>query len=302
MATATPPQAGGSVRSRRRGSAVYYWMVLPALAIFFVFHTVPVLQGIYYSLTDYAGYGAYEFVGLRNYANLFQDSQVWASYVFTIQFAVVSTLLTNVIALALALGLNARIRYRTTLRAIFFVPNVLAILIVGYVFQYLFSNSLPYIGAELGIDWLSESMLADPDRAWIPIVIVAVWQAVAFNVIIFLAGLQTIPDELHEAAIVDGAGPWQRFRSITLPMIMPFLTINMILAMKNFLQVFDHIVALTNGGPGTSTNSVSFLIYNMGFTGGEYAYQTANAVVYFALIVAISVFQFRLLRRREVTY
>ncbi|MBL1065971.1 carbohydrate ABC transporter permease [Streptomyces sp. 7-21] len=286
----------------KRGSAAYYWMVLPALALFFFLHTLPVLQGIYYSFTDFAGYGDYDFVGLRNYVNLFRDDGIWESYLFTVQFAVTATILTNVIALALALGLNARIRFRTTLRAIFFVPNVLAILIVSYVFNYLFSHSLPYLAGKLGIGWLSEPMLADPDRAWIPIVIVAVWQAVAFNVIIFLAGLQTIPGELHEAALMDGAGPWQRFRSITLPMIMPFVTINMILALKNFLQVFDQVVALTNGGPGTSTTSVSFLIYNMGFLGGEYSYQTANAVLYFLLIIAISLFQLRLLRSREVTY
>jgi raffinose/stachyose/melibiose transport system permease protein len=297
MATLTPPRRG-----RRAGTAVYTWMVLPALALFLLLHTVPVLQGVYYSLTDFRGYGDYDFVGLRNYGALLRDTQIWDSYLFTIRFAVVATVATNVIALALALGLNARIRYRTTLRAVFFVPNVLAVLIVGYVFQYFFATSLPYIGAKLGIGWLDESLLADPGRAWIPIVIVAVWQAVAFNIIIFLAGLQTIPEELHEAAVVDGAGPWQRFRSITLPMIMPFLTINMLLSLKNFLQVFDHIVALTNGGPGTATNSVSFVIFNLGFQGGEYAYQTANAVVYFALIVVLSVVQLRLLRRREVTF
>ncbi|WP_326755207.1 sugar ABC transporter permease [Streptomyces hirsutus] len=287
--------------SRPRTARSYYWMVLPALVLFFLFHTVPVLQGIYYSLTDYTGYGTYKFIGLKNYLNLFQDEKVWHSYVFTFQFALVSTVLANVIALAIALGLNARIKFRTAIRGVFFVPNILAILIVGYIFNYLFSNSLPYLGKQLGIDWLAGSVLADPDHAWLGIVAVAVWQAVAFNVIIYLAGLQTIPAELYEAATVDGAGPWQRFRAITLSLIAPFLTINMVLSLKNFLQVFDQIVALTGGGPGTSTQSVSFLIYTNGFQGGEYAYQTANAVVYFAVIVLVSIVQLRILQRREVS-
>ncbi|MEU9291404.1 sugar ABC transporter permease [Streptomyces sp. NPDC048275] len=287
--------------SRPRTARSYYWMVLPALVLFFLFHTVPVLQGIYYSLTDYTGYGAYKFIGLKNYLNLFQDEKVWHSYVFTFQFALVSTVLANVIALAIALGLNARIKFRTAIRGVFFVPNILAILIVGYIFNYLFSNSLPYLGKQLGVDWLAGSVLADPDHAWLGIVVVAVWQAVAFNVIIYLTGLQTIPAELYEAATVDGAGPWQRFRAITLPLIAPFLTINMVLSLKNFLQVFDQIVALTGGGPGTSTQSVSFLIYTNGFQGGEYAYQTANAVVYFAVIVLVSIVQLRILQRREVS-
>ncbi|ATW46933.1 carbohydrate ABC transporter permease [Streptomyces xantholiticus] len=304
--TAPPPSTSADPtprRPRRRppstGRRAYYVMVLPALALFLLFHTFPVLQGVYYSLTDYAGYGRYDFVGLSNYLDLFQDSRIWESYLFTFQFALVATVLTNLIALAVALGLNGRIRFRNTLRGVFFIPNVLAILIVGYIFNYLFSNSLPYIAEKLGIEALSTSILADPDLAWVGVVILAVWQAVAFNVIIYLAGLQTVPEDLYEAATLDGAGSWQRFRSVTLPLIGPFVTINMVLALRNFLQVFDHIAALTKGGPGTSTTSVAYLIYNGGLNGGEYAYQTANAVLFFICIVVISIFQLRILQRRE---
>ncbi|MBZ4016576.1 sugar ABC transporter permease [Streptomyces purpurogeneiscleroticus] len=286
-------------RSSRFAGRAYYLMVLPALALFLLFHTFPVVQGMYYSLTNYAGYGRYTFVGPDNYLNLFQDSRIWDSYLFTFRFAAVATVLTNLIALAIALGLNGRIRFRNTLRGVFFVPNLLAILIVGYIFNYLFSDSLPYIAEKLGIGALSTSVLADPDLAWVGVAVLAVWQAVAFNVIIFLAGLQTVPEDLYEAATLDGAGAWQRFRSVTLPLIGPFVTINMVLALRNFLQVFDHIAALTGGGPGTSTTSVAYLIYNGGLNGGEYAYQTANAVVFFLCIVVISIFQLRVLQRRE---
>lgn len=275
-------------------SRAFYWMVLPAFVLFFVFHTVPVLQGVYYSLTNYPGYGEHAVIGLRNYVNLFKDDRILDAYLFTFKFAIVATVLTNVIALAIAIGLNARIRFRTALRGVFFIPNVLAILIVGYIFNYLFANSIPAIFG-------GTSILANPELAWVGIVIVAVWQAAAFAIIIYLAGLQTIPEDLLEAAMIDGAGAWRRFVSVVFPLIAPFFTVNMVLSLKNFLQVFDHIVALTNGGPGTATTSVSLLIYTGGFQGGEYAYQTANAIVYFIVIVLVSIFQLRILQRREAS-
>jgi raffinose/stachyose/melibiose transport system permease protein len=295
----TRPRAPARPR-RRKTPATFYWMVIPAFVLFFTLHTIPVLQGIWYSFTDYAGYGAWEFVGFRNYVNLFKDDRIRDSYLFTFQFALVATILVNVVALAIAVGLNGRIRFRNTLRGIFFVPNVLTLLIVGFVFQYLFANWLPIVGERLGINALSSNVLADPDLAWVGIVVVAVWQSAAFAIILYLAGLQTVPDELYEAASIDGASSWLQFRRITFPLIAPFFTINMVLSLKTFLQVFDVIVALTNGGPGTSTESISLVIFRGGFQGGEFAYQTANAVVFFIVIVAISIFQLRILQRREV--
>ncbi len=289
---------------RRRGRGVpraIYVMVVPAVVLFFVFHTLPVLSGAFYSFTDSPGYGEWDFVGLSNYQAIFGDQRIRDSYLFTFQFAIVSTILVNAIALAIAVGLNGRIKFKNTLRGVYFVPNILAILVVGYVFQYLFTNSLPSIATSMGIDSLSTSILADEGKAWIGIVVLAVWQAVAFNIIIYLAGLQTVPRELYEAAGLDGAGPWRQFRSITFPMIAGFFTINMVLALKGFLQVFDHIMAMTGGGPGTATESISVVIYKGGFQGGEYGYQIANAVVFMVVIVVFAVFQLRFMQLREVS-
>ncbi|MFC7550867.1 carbohydrate ABC transporter permease [Plantactinospora sp. GCM10030261] len=294
-------RAGADRRRRRRVPAAFYWMAVPAFVLFFVFHTIPVLRGVFYSFTNYAGYGDWKFVGLSNYVNVFRDDRVIQSYLFTFQFAVVSTVAVNVIALAIAMGLNARIAFRNTLRGVFFLPNVLAILVVGYIFNYLFSNTLPYLGEKLGSTTLASSLLANEDLAWVAIVVFAVWQATAFAVILYLAGLQTIPADLYEAASIDGAGAWRRFRSITFPMIASFFTINMVLSLKNFLNVFDHIIPMTNGGPGTATESISLVIFRGGFQGGEFAYQTANAVLFFIVIVAFSFFQLRILQRREVS-
>lgn len=309
MATVTTAPKTGSRREGAdrtpartgRVQAAYYWMVLPAVALFFVFHTIPVLRGIFYSFTDYAGYGEWSFVGLRNYENIFLDERIRDSYLFTFQFAVVSTILVNIIALAIAVGLNSKIKFRSTLRGIFFLPYIMAILIIGYIFNYLFSNSLPYLGQALGSETFSTSILADENLAWLSIVVLAVWQSTAFAIILYLAGLQTIPADLYEAASIDGASPWRQFRSITFPMIASFFTINVVLSFKNFLNVFDHIIPLTNGGPGTSTESISLVIYRGGFEGGEFAYQTANAVLFFVVIVVFSLFQLRILQRREVS-
>jgi raffinose/stachyose/melibiose transport system permease protein len=279
----------------------FFLMVLPALLMFFVFHTIPVIQGIYYSFTDSPGYGPHNMVGFRNYVALFSDPRVLHAYWFTFLIAGVATVLVNIVSLAIAVGLNARIKFKTTLRGVYFIPNVLAILVVGYIFNYLFQNSLPTLGEKLGIDFLSTSLLTKASTAWIAIVILAVWQAAAFNIIIYIAGLQTVPDDVYEASAIDGASAWRQFRSITFPMIAGFFTINMVLSLKAFLQIFDHIVALTGGGPGTDTESVALLIYKGGFQGGEYGYQSANSVVFFIVIVTFSIVQLRFLQRREMS-
>ncbi|HBU81367.1 sugar ABC transporter permease [Paenibacillus sp. UMB7766-LJ446] len=280
--------------------APYYWMTVPAVVLFFVFMTLPALQGIYYSFTNYNGFGnGYDFVGFKNYFNLFQDDNVGNAYWFTFKFAIVVTILTNILSLLIALGLNAKIKFRNFFRGIYFLPNILSVLIVGYIFNYLFSNVFPIWGQNLGINALSTNILGSESLAWIGIVIVAVWQSVALNTILYLAGLQTIPTTLYEASNLDGAGKWREFWSITFPLIAPFFTINMVLAMKNSLMVFDQIVALTNGGPGRATQSISHLIYTGGFEGGEYAYQSANSVIYFIVIAVISILQIRFLQRRE---
>ncbi|AZB41144.1 sugar ABC transporter permease [Bacillus sp. FJAT-42376] len=284
----------------KKRQRAFMLMTIPALILFFIFHTYPALQGIYYSFTNYKGYGEWDFVGLKNYFNVFQDERALQAYGFTFKFAIIATILVNVFSLVIAIGLNTRIKFSKTLRAVYFLPNILSILIVGYIFNFIFTFFIPDIAQALGINALAENILGKPDAAWIGILTVSVWQAVAFNTILYLAGLVTIPEDMYEAASIDGAGTWKKFWNITFPLIAPFFTINMVLAMKNFLMVFDHIIAMTGGGPGTSTESISLLIFRGGFEGGEFAYQSANAVIYFLVIVIISVVQLRYLQRREV--
>lgn len=287
-------------RSRNGIDPTYYWMVAPVLALFAFFITLPALVGVFFSLTNYAGYGDWKFIGLSNYVNIFKDPAVLQSYIFTFVFALTTTVVVNVVALAIALGLNAKIKWRTGIRTVFFIPMVLSALIVSFVFNYLFSNTLPVLMERLGYTPLATSILANENLAWIAIVLVTVWQAAPGATIIYLAGLQSVPSEVYEAADLDGAGSFRQFLSLTLPLIMGYLVINVILGFKGFLGTYEIIVGLTGGGPGMATQSVAMRIFS-GFTGGDYSYQMANAVIYFLITLLISVIQLRLIQRRGVS-
>lgn len=272
-------------------------ITIPIVLLFFCFNTLPLIKGFIYSFTNFKGYGNYDFVGLRNYVDLFSDGRVGRSYLFTFKFALVSTILVNVLSLILALGLNSKIKAKSALRAVYFLPNILGGLVVGYIFSFFFTYILPAAGKAAGIEWLSSSMLSNTKTAWFAIVVVACWQSVAMNTIIYIAGLQTVPEDVYEAGAIDGASGWRKFKNLTFPLIMPFFTINMVLCMKNFLMVFDQIMALTKGGPSQSTESISYLIYQNGMGGGQFGFQSANAVLFFVVIVAISVFQMTVLNK-----
>lgn len=279
----------------------YYLMTIPALVLFFAFHTFPAIKGIYYSFTNWDGFSkTFDFVGFKNYGNLFKDENVLNSYLFTFKYAIVVTILINVLSLLIALGLNAKIKFRNFFRGVYFLPNILSILIVGYIFNYIFANVIPVFGEKIGSAFLSDNILGNENWAWIGVVIVGVWQGIAFNTILYLAGLQTISKDLYEASSLDGASRWREFWSITFPLLASFFTINMVLAMKGALMVFDQIMALTGGGPGRATQSISLLIYTGGFQGGEFAYQSANAVIYFIVIIVISALQLKFLQKREM--
>ena len=274
-------------------------ITLPILALFIAFNTVPLIRGVIYSFTNFKGFGSYDWVGFQNYLDLFQDSRVGGSYLFTFKLAIVATIVTNVIALILALGLNSKIRAKSFFRGMYFIPNVLGALVVGYIFQYLFTYILPAFGEMIGSEALSSSMLSNTSTAWIAIVIVCAWQAIAMNTIIYISGLQTVPEDVYEAGSLDGATGWKKFRHLTFPLILPFFTINMVLCIKNFLMVFDQIMALTKGGPSQSTESISYLIYNNGVSGGQFGFQSANAVVFFIVIVVISALQMASSSKKE---
>ncbi len=274
-------------------------ITVPILALFICFNTIPLIRGVIYSFTNFKGFGKYNWVGFQNYIDLFSDARVGKSYWFTFKLAIVSTVVTNVLSLILALGLNSKIKAKSFFRGAYFLPNILGALVVGYIFNYFFTYILPAVAQMMGIGALSSSILSNPSAAWIGIMVVCAWQAIAMNTIIYISGLQTVPEDVYEAGGLDGATGWKQFRYLTFPLIIPFFSINMVLCVKNFLMVFDQIMALTKGGPAQSTESISYLIYNNGMSGGQFGFQSANAVVFFIVIVIVSVAQMKFSSSKE---
>ncbi|AZZ57054.1 carbohydrate ABC transporter permease [Rathayibacter iranicus] len=286
-------------RSRRPAERIHYLLLLPALILFTLAVTVPAVTGIFFSFTDSLGFGDWQFIGITNYEAAFSDPAILQSYAFTIGFAVVTVLLVNVIAFLLALGMTSRIAATSTLRAVFVMPMVISGIIIAYVFNFLFSYSVPAIASALGIEPLATTVLTNPDLAWIALVIVTAWQAVPGIMLVYIAGLLAVPGDVYEAAALDGARRGQRLLRITLPLMSSYVAINVILGFKNFLNSYDIIVGLTNGGPGTSTRSIAMTVIT-GFTSGDYAYQMANATIFLAFTVLVSLLQLSLTRGRTV--
>ena len=286
MASAAISKAG-SDRNR-----TFLAILIPVLILFIAFNTIPLLTGFFYSFTDSKGYGAFEIVGLQNYIDLFQDARVGNSYLFTFKISVVSTILVNVISLMLAIGLSSKIKFKSALRGIYFVPRILGGLVVGYVFSYFFTYIVPALTG-------TTSMLASKEWAWVAIVVVLVWQACAQTTIIYITGLSSVPEDVYEAGALDGATGWDKFRYLTFPLIMPSITTNMVLGMKDMLMTFDQIVAMTSGGPAQSTESISYLIYQNGLNNSQFGFQCANAVIFFIVIAVISIAQTKFLNSKE---
>jgi raffinose/stachyose/melibiose transport system permease protein len=301
MTATSAPSGRGPLGALKRlffpVSPTYLLMVIPAIALFTFFIIYPTINGMFYSFTDYVGYGAWKFIGLANYKAAFSDPNIRDSYGFTLLFAVVGTLVVNITAMLLALALNSQIKWQRAFRTLFFLPMVISGLVISYVFTFIISNSIPIVSAEIHFTPFTSSLLANQHLAWLGVVFVASWQAIPGAIIIFLAGLVAIPTEVYEAASIDGASAWSKFRHMTFPLLFPFFIINSVLVFKNFLNVYDVVVGLTGGGPGTATTSVAQTIFN-GFFNGDYAYQMANAVLFFIVTVVLSILQLGVIRRR----
>jgi raffinose/stachyose/melibiose transport system permease protein len=291
--TGAPPTRARSGRSRVSGT--YWFMLVPALVLFTLAITLPAIMGITLSFTDSVGFGEFRFIGLTNYVAMFSDPAIRSAYSFTIGLALVTVLVVNAVAFLLAVLLCSRIRGKVALRAVFVLPMVISGIIIAYVFSFLFANSLPQLGQAIGVDVLASSLLANEDLAWLTIVFVTAWQSIPSALLIYIAGILSIPSEVYEAASMDGASAGRRLWSITLPLVAGYVIINVIIGFKNYLNSYDIIVGLTNGGPGTATRSVAMAIFS-GFTGGDYAYQMANATIFFLIAVVLAVLQLRFTR------
>jgi raffinose/stachyose/melibiose transport system permease protein len=288
-------------KAGREREITYLCFVLPTLALYVLFFIEPVIMGCYYSLTNWSGISSSpKFIGFQNYIKLATDKVFLSALKFNGVYSLLLVVIIVVLSLVLALCLNAEIRGRSFFRGAMFFPAVLSMLTVGMVFNEIFTYALPNLGALLGIEALQTNVLSNVNTAMYGVLFVNVWQGLAIPTILLLAGLQTIPQEMFEAAELDGAGKMKQFFSITLPFLLPVLSVVLILTLKDGLTVFDYIKALTEGGPAGRTKSLTFNIYNLGFKELKFSYAIAQAMVVTAIVVVISYFQIRVVDRKKV--
>jgi len=305
VSLAAPPAAPVNPqkkRRRRKGIRVPLWYIAPALAIYLLLVIWPSVQGVGLAFTNWDGLSPdKEFVGLDNFQRLLEDPIGLDALLRTLFIAIALLILQNAFGLALALALNSRIKSRKILRTAFFAPAVLSSVVLGYMFQYIFSPTGPLnqILELLGLESLKRNWLGDPAYAVGVIVFVIVWQSVGSTMVIYLAGLQGVPAELLEAASIDGAGPFRRFFSVTLPQLAPAVTINFMLTLIGGLRVFDQVFVLTRGGPANGTQTISTLMIQQAFEFGRYGYGAAMAVVLTIMVAILSAVQYYLLRRQR---
>ena len=287
---------------RRSRVAPPWWFTLPALLLFAFVVLVPSVRGVYYAFTDWDGLDPdFAFIGLRNFADMVNDGDALQAVWHTLLIAVAITVIQNGVGLLLALGVNSMIKTRNFLRVLLFAPAVVTPIVTAYLWRNLLGpdgavNSL--LGA-IGLGGWQQDWLGDPDLALWMVVLVVVWQFSGYSMVIFLAGLQSIPREIYEAAAIDGTGPVRRFWSIVRPLLAPAITINLMLSIIGGIKLFDQVYALTGGGPGHATDTISTLIYKDAFTLGEFGYSIALAVVLTVIVAIVSAAQFAVLNRNE---
>jgi raffinose/stachyose/melibiose transport system permease protein len=290
-----------SLRLRRDSYPILF--LIPALAVFLVLFIYPTVTGFWYSLTDWnINARSIRFVGLENFRDLFSDRKLLVAFRNTVVFSVAVTLLRNLAGLVLALMLNEAIRFRNLLRTVFFLPFVIAPIIIGYLFTALLQPAHGPINVALralGAGFLAQDWLNDPRYALGAIVATDVWRTAGFAMVIFLAGLQSIPKELLESAEIDGARYPARTWHISFPLLAASFNVNLILSLIGTMKVFVMVLVLTNGGPGYATEVFNTYIYGS-FSLGLYGYATAANLVLFLLITAIGVPLLTFLRTREV--
>jgi raffinose/stachyose/melibiose transport system permease protein len=277
-------------------------MYLPALVLFGLFIIYPITQGIKFSFTNWNGYSAhYSFVGLEKYAYMFSDTKTRLVIVNTLIYGLGSTLFQNVLGLAYAMFLNGKIKAKGIIRTIVYFPIIVSPLIMGYIWYFIFQydggalNDILLLFGKEAVDWL-----ADGKRAVWLITLVNTYQYMGVAMVVYLAGLQAIPKDYLEAAEVDGASGWAKFINVTLPLLAPAVTISMVLNIIGGLKLFDVIMAMTAGGPGYASNSLSTMMYDLFFPRQDAGYAAALGNLMFVLISIFGLGALYLLRKREV--
>jgi raffinose/stachyose/melibiose transport system permease protein len=300
--TPRPPVAAPATRARRAATTPPWWFAVPALLLFAFIVLVPTARGVYYAFTNWDGLDPrVSLVGLANFRHLTGDPQATQAIGHTLLIAVAVTVIQNGLGLLLALGVNSLIKSRNVLRVLLFAPAVVTPIVTAYLWRNLLGpdGAVNSLLTAVGLGSWTQDWLGDPHLALWSIVGVIVWQYAGYSMVIFVAGLQSIPREIHEAAAIDGGGAVRRFWSVTRPLLAPAFTINLMLSIIGGIKLFDQVYALTGGGPGHATDTMSTLIYKDAFTLGEFGYSIALAVVLAVVVAVFSTGQYLALSRNE---
>ena len=279
-----------------------------ALFPLFAFMTVallPFLAGLFLTFTDWKGLSSittinYNWIGLENYIVSFSDQAFWTAISNTFRYMILVVILTNIIALLLALLVTSNFKGKNIFRSIFFVPNLIGGVILGFIWQFIFSGLVVYLGSLTGLAALKYSWLVDTDKAFAAMVIVSVWQLSGYMMLIYIAGLTGIPQDVLESSSIDGANAFQQLIYIKLPLMVQAFTISLFLTLKNSFMVYDVNLSLTGGGPFRTTELISMHIYNEAFRFQHYGTGQAKAVILFVIVAVIAVAQVLITKQKEV--
>ena len=294
------PKRHGLLNHRER-NITHALFVLPNLVLYTVFSVFPILMGIYYSMTNWNGITrSYSFIGLKNYATMFSNTRFHRALSFNLRYVILYIVCTLILSVVLGLLLTRRIKGQSFFRSIYFFPAVIGMLSCGLIFRQIFGNALPTVGEHLGISALQKNILSHPQYAMYGILFVNLWQGVSIPTVLIIAGLQTIPQELQESASLDGASALQFFRYITIPFLLPSMTMIGILALKEGLMIYDYVLALTDGGPAGRTESLTMLIMKQGFNEQRFSLAIAESILLAIVIIIISAIQIEFTNKRKV--
>lgn len=280
----------------------YMAFVGPALLFFILIQIIPFFMGIYYSFTSWNGVSStIEWVGLDNYVKIFTgDEKFFNSFLFTTKFMFAAVIISNLIGFTLALLLNAALKTKNILRTVFFIPNVIGGLLLGFIWQFIFVKGFASIGNLTDITFFKLPWLGDEATAFWGIVIVFAWQISGYMMVIYIAALQGVDTSLLEAAKIDGASNWSVLTKIIVPLIIPAFTICFFLTISMAFKIFDLNLSLTGGGPFNSTESVAINIYQEAFMNNRYGLGTAKSILFFLIVAVFTTFQVLYTKKKEV--
>lgn len=291
-------------KKRKWWTSYVFWFVLPSFLLYTIFVIYPTVSSSYLSFTSWNGLNPdINFIGFDNFVEIMNSKRVRNAFTNTIILTFALVILENIVAIAMAVMVDQVRWFRNLFRSIFYFPVLMSGIIMGFIWTVILNYNFGVLNQLLdnvGLSTLKVDWLGNPDYALIAIILSTVWKASGYYMVIYLAGLQSVPQELLEAASIDGANSWQRFRSITFPLLAGAMTVCVMLSLINSLKIFDQIAVMTDGGPGFATETLTYIIYKVGFGELRQGFGTALAVVLFFITLVLSLIQIYVLRKREV--